>query len=276
MKIEIEQLWTPFFAHLLLSDITPVRSSATARYAGTSNICLLALAPSGLSGIHLNLFARVEAHDCGVYSNTRSIAGIRLDVKARLSSSLNCSAGGVLGLLSNMTPAPITDCPDVKDPLAGRAVPENRLLRSFRHRHSHRQRDAEPRRLLRRHRDRRGCESAFFPRAICREGRPPADSRRCRGRGPEYRLLSHRAQRDDRLPRPSACAVLGRGRGIMAGLLLFEDRAAPLGRVHIIRNTRAEELTGTIYLSRARCSSILTQRSPRNRPIRRLSQTASA
>ncbi len=121
VTVTLSQYWSPAFAHFVLPGITPVSVTSTARLIGTDNICILALAPNGLSGIHLNLLARVEAQDCGVYSNTRSVAGIRLDIQARLQSKLNCSAGGVLGLLSNMRPSPITDCPQMEDPLA--AVP---------------------------------------------------------------------------------------------------------------------------------------------------------
>lgn len=38
--------------------------------------------------------------------------------------------------------------------------------------------------------------------------------------------------------------------GLMAGILFFEDRNAPVGRTHMIRSNNAREMVGTVYLSR--------------------------
>ncbi len=48
----------------------------------------------------------------------------------------------------------------------------------------------------------------------------------------------------------SRVRLSGAEEGLLSGLLFFEDRSAPAGRLHLISNTRSEELTGTIYLPR--------------------------
>lgn len=74
-------------------------------------------------GVTLNENARLSGDSCAVYSNATRRDAIRSDSGALLEAGLICSSGGAMGGVDNFNPAPITDCPIFKDPLAGRPEP---------------------------------------------------------------------------------------------------------------------------------------------------------
>ncbi len=124
VKVDIARNWTPFFAHFIASGITPVKVSATAKFVGSSNICVLGLSPTTIAGVQLWNSAQLTANDCGVYSNTNSPAGFNVMDSGILKSSLNCVVGGYkTGGAKSVTPTPVTDCPVLEDPLKDRPPP---------------------------------------------------------------------------------------------------------------------------------------------------------
>ncbi len=123
VKVDIAEAWTPFFAHFVSKGITPVRVTATARFAGSHNLCVLGLETTGES-VFLNDKARLTGKKCGVFSNSTSSSGIRLDKGSSMTSSVACVAGGYsISGSSTATPVPVTDCPAILDPLANRLPP---------------------------------------------------------------------------------------------------------------------------------------------------------
>jgi Flp pilus assembly protein TadG len=102
----------------------PVQLSvlAVARSAGYP-ICALGLDSGGAGTIHLEANAQVTAKDCSVYSDSKSTQGLRSVQSAVLTAGMICSVGGKVGSNANFTPAPLTDCPSLADPLASRAPP---------------------------------------------------------------------------------------------------------------------------------------------------------
>jgi Flp pilus assembly protein TadG len=123
VKVDIEESWTPFFAHFVQSGITPVRVTATARFVGSNNLCVLGLAKTN-RGVYLDRDARLTGNSCGVFANSTDADGLRVDSGAKLKASVICSAGGsdVSGT-ATVDPRPITDCPAIADPLASRPAP---------------------------------------------------------------------------------------------------------------------------------------------------------
>ena len=123
VKVDITETWTPFFAHFISTGITPVTVSATARFVGSNNLCVLGLGDTG-SSVFLDKNARLTGKDCGVYSNSTSSAGFKMNTGAALSASLNCVAGGAdVSSSAKVAPGITTDCPAVSDPLIGRPAP---------------------------------------------------------------------------------------------------------------------------------------------------------
>jgi Flp pilus assembly protein TadG len=100
-----------------------VSVQSTAKLAGTTRLCMLALDSVSMGAFHLENSARLTAPDCSLYSNSMhpaSIQGENLSVARALAI---CSAGGYEGAGANFTPPPATGCPPLRDPLAGREKP---------------------------------------------------------------------------------------------------------------------------------------------------------
>lgn len=121
VTVEIREEWTPFFAHFLGADITPIITSATAQLVGEGKVCVLALGPFS-EALELDNKAQITANGCGVYANSVDPEAISLKNKSKIKAELTCSAGGVANK-GTITPAAMTDCPPLEDPLSGRATP---------------------------------------------------------------------------------------------------------------------------------------------------------
>ncbi|MCJ2035791.1 TadE/TadG family type IV pilus assembly protein [Methylobacterium sp. J-068] len=100
-----------------------VSVQSTAKLAGTTRLCLLALDALSIGAFHLESAARITASDCSLYSNSLHPAGIQGENAAVASALSICSAGGYAGSGANFTPPPATGCPPLRDPLADRQGP---------------------------------------------------------------------------------------------------------------------------------------------------------
>lgn len=130
VRVDLAFEWKPFLAHVFDYRVTPIKVTATAGLANSTLTCIVGLMqPQRLakSSIHLDDRSVVEADNCAVYSNSISKYGLRADSASSMTASSICSAGGVLqfgwGTSANFQPQPITDCPQVEDPLADRRAP---------------------------------------------------------------------------------------------------------------------------------------------------------
>lgn len=117
----VQEFPTPF--GVLRGSASRLTVRSVAQVIGRPNICVLGLEEVSDGTIELWTNARMTAQNCAVYSNSTSSAGIRSKNNARLSASLICSAGGADGGSSSFESQPMTDCPVLEDPLAGRALP---------------------------------------------------------------------------------------------------------------------------------------------------------
>lgn len=123
VKVDIAESWAPFFAHFIKESITPIRVSATARFVGSNNICVLGLAEKG-SAVFVDRYGRLTGNGCGVFSNSRDSAALKVDTGATLKTSITCSVGGnSVSASAVIDPSPLSDCPSVPDPLADRPAP---------------------------------------------------------------------------------------------------------------------------------------------------------
>ncbi len=111
-----------FGSHFGLGD-SQIAVRSVAVVVGKPNICLLALDPKAVGAIELEHKATVIGQNCAVYSNSINPKGIMSFNRSSLTASLICSAGGKAGNIGNFSPAPLTDCPQFQDPLAGRPEP---------------------------------------------------------------------------------------------------------------------------------------------------------
>ena len=97
------------------SQITVV---AAAQIMGQTKLCLLTLDPSKGKAMQLEDGSSITATGCGLFSNSTDKKGFSAGKSAQATASVICSAGGVENKGAYLTPTPTTDCPTVSDPLA--------------------------------------------------------------------------------------------------------------------------------------------------------------
>ena len=124
VTVALSESWTPFFAQFISSGITPVDVQATAKLAGSTNICVLALSPAGVGGIILTSNSTVTASSCGLYANSTDKQAIVVATSSKIFSPLICSGGGATNVGGTTSSPILTDCPKTPDPLAARSAPK--------------------------------------------------------------------------------------------------------------------------------------------------------
>lgn len=102
-----------------------VKAEAVAEVAGdNANVCVIALDVDSDRAISLEKNSKLDAPNCAIYSNSKRSKGLSSLENGKLIGNLICSAGGREGSTSNYSPQPVTDCPQIADPLAERARPQ--------------------------------------------------------------------------------------------------------------------------------------------------------
>jgi len=112
-----------FFPGFIGLNAQPVRAKAVATLSG-SPICMIGLDSKVKHTLNMRSKAAITAKACGIYSNSIAKDGIEIADSAKVNADLICSAGGVkMDKAYTVTPAPITDCPAMSDPLESRPAP---------------------------------------------------------------------------------------------------------------------------------------------------------
>ena len=249
VKVNVREDWQPYFAQVLSRGITPVIASATASLVGASSICVLALNPSSSKAFHMDKSSKLSASGCGVYSNSKHNIGLTVDQSAALKANLVCSAGGVK-LRGTISPAALTDCPPIEDPLANRIAPSVIGCDFTNTKISSGTRTLNPGHYC------GGLEvsgtaivSLNSGDFVIKDGPlKVAGNAKFSGQHVGFYLSGNAARID--FSGSSQIDLTGSKSAEMSGLLFFEDRAAPASRRHRISSTFVKNLTGTIYLSR--------------------------
>ncbi|MCP4933130.1 MAG: pilus assembly protein [bacterium] len=104
-------------------ELETVSVEAEAQIVGSLNLCVIALEEKKGKAIFLEGNAKLTARGCAVYSNSTKHDAIEAGDNANLKASLICSAGGKIGGKGNYQPIPMTDCPIFEDPLIDRPAP---------------------------------------------------------------------------------------------------------------------------------------------------------
>ncbi len=123
VDVTLSRVWAPFFAQLISDDVTPIVASSTATLIGSTKVCVVGLDETANDTVYLTDKAMMTANGCAVYVNSTSSQSLYAGSSATLNSLLTCTAGGYYGTTSAFSPAPLTDCPKISDPLADRAPP---------------------------------------------------------------------------------------------------------------------------------------------------------
>ncbi len=250
VTVAISESWTPFFMHFIASGVTPINVSATAKLAGSTNICALALNTSDNKAMHLDTSAKLTANGCGVYSNATHNHAIWVDNNASIKATLTCAVGGVkLKAGSSITPAAVTNCPPLTDPLASRAKPTIPVSCTY----SNLVITSGTAALTPGHYC-GGLKIAGTAQVTLAAGTYVISDADLEVSGNASFSGTHVGFYLDgpgarlNLKDTATISLTGATNPEMAGLLFFEDPAAPQGRQHHIASTNVQNLTGTIYL----------------------------
>lgn len=238
-----------YFMHFLTGRAnTRISARATARVIGNINVCVIALDTAAPETMELSQSGRMVARQCGVFANSASPSGISATGAVRLVSKLACSVGGFSGPTSNYRPAPLTDCPPIRDPLAARPAPSYGAC-------DHTDMEVET------------LAVTLYPGVYCGglELDESADvtlapgiyvikdgeffvHQSARVRGEHVALYFSGDEAVINIEEQSSVKLTAPKDGPMAGILFFEDRDALELREHVISSHDARVLLGTIYL----------------------------
>lgn len=228
--------------------------TATAKVVGGAPLCLIGLDRSAQSTLYAETKATIQARNCAVYSNSTHPSGLKAGGQSRIEAAFICSAGGKQGQDASYSPLPELDCPQLPDPLSERPAP---VVGS--------------------------CDPALTGLVISGETRTLLPGVYCGGltldAGSNVTLSPGvYVFKDGRLIVDGASTLAGSGVGMyftgdlsgldfmknsrislsapvdgaMAGMLIFQDRAAPTSQKFEISSDGADTLLGTIYIPRGR------------------------
>ncbi len=249
LTVNLEYHWQPFVLHHLGGNVLPLKVTATANLAGTKKICMIGLEEKNNRTIHLTKRASLEARDCGVYANSSDKQAIRVDDNARIVAGVTCSSGGVKGAKhASFTPQPITDCPPISDPLLNRVQPSVGLCDFNNYEIKKGMHVLYPGTYCGGLKVRGTAEAKLQPGIYIINGGKleVTDKARFEGENVGFFLAGDKAKL--LFKKETTINLTAPKTGPMAGLLIFEDRAASKIEKHQITSDNARLLLGTIYL----------------------------
>jgi Flp pilus assembly protein TadG len=248
VKVQVSEDWTPFFAHFLSANVTPIVTNATAMLQGESRLCILGLNPTETQAFRMMNSAHVQASGCGIFSNSTDARGMVLQNSSSITAAVICSAGGIGGNRSQTNVTPQTDCNPLADPLAARAAPSfagctqtNLVINAG-------TTSLTPGVYCGGLKISGSATVTFNPGTyVIKDGQFTITSNAiATGTNVGFYLTGAAAQIN--FVGNATVNFSGAEAGAMAGLLFFADRTQPDGSSHVINATNVQNLTGTIYL----------------------------
>jgi Flp pilus assembly protein TadG len=249
VTVDLKEVWSPFFAHFVGAQVTPVVAHATASAAGRGNICILLLDPGASKTGLIDTGSAITANGCDIYSNSAAADGIMVNSSAAITAEVTCSAGGVVNG-GSITPTAVTDCPVVEDPLAARPAPLFGGCDFNNYKLTNGKATLNPGTYCGGISATANGNLTFTPGTyVIKDGEfKLAGNSSIQGTHVGFYLSG--AKTLINFTGNSTVNMTGADTGEMSGLLFFEDRSAPMGREHRINSNNAANLTGTIYLPR--------------------------
>lgn len=255
VSVTIDETVANIFGKVLSLPTSQLHVKAVAKVSGKMRLCVLATDPKTTQALRLDQNAKMTAKGCSVYSDSSDKKGLVAYQAAYLQAENICTAGGYDGKAGvNISPAPITDCPQIPDPLTDR-MPPSAIGCDF------------------------GSLAPLTPYVVNGGVKALVPGVYCGGlkvtngavatleqgtyifnQGPltvdkksslsgDYVGLYFKGDKAmfDFSP-DSGISLSAPKTGDMAGILVFEDRTAPVGRHFKISSNNARKLLGTIYL----------------------------
>lgn len=234
--------------HMFGQDMVTVAASATARVLGTASICVVGLETSKNETIYLEKDAKLEAPECAVYSNSTKKDGLKAKENSQLRARFICSAGGSYkDKYDSFMPSPTLDCPVLKDPLASRPPPSTgacaatdlKITAST---------TLSPGTYCGGIRISKGATVTLSPGIYAFKDGKLDVSGGATLKGANVGLYFTGKGAVLRFDADTKIDLTAPKDGVMAGMLVFEDRSSPLNQKHEILSNDAKVLLGTLYL----------------------------
>lgn len=228
-----------------------VSAKATARVTSGAPICVIGLDPQVAFTVGLEKNARLEAPGCAVYSNSTTPAGLMAMNNATVKAAFICSAGGKSSPgPGSFLPTPQTDCPVLPDPLQSRPQPTVGAC-TFSNTFISTNATLTPGVYCGGIRIAGGTVSMQPGVYILKNG-PLAVGGGGSLSGVNVGIFLTGTNARLQFDVDSTISLTAPKQDEMAGMLVFEDRAATPGQIHEIKSDNARQLLGTIYLPRGR------------------------
>lgn len=125
VTVKIENDYFPYFYIGYFRPSPQIAVESQASVSGEMNICVIGLDKVASGTLQLTNSAKLTAPACAVFSNSSATDGLAAKDTSLLTADYSCSAGGAAGGAGNYSTAPVTDCRPADDPLAARGVPAN-------------------------------------------------------------------------------------------------------------------------------------------------------
>ena len=123
VRVDATAQVSPILSRIISDRVQFVSATATAKLSAGAPVCMIGLDPSVPGTLTFDSKSQLSAPRCGVFSNSSDPRGLVGGKGAVGSAALFCSHGGYQNGQATFLPAPVTDCPVIRDPLASRAKP---------------------------------------------------------------------------------------------------------------------------------------------------------
>ena len=250
VKVSLSLKWQPLMLHYLNSAVLPLIVDASARLHGGAPICMLGLDEKKSNTIHLVKRASIRAQGCGIYSNSDHKHSIKIEQQAKLDATVTCSAGGYnLFKKASFNPDPITDCPRVPDPLSGRQVPTVGNCDYTKIKLDSGVHTLYPGTYCEGLKIKGTAKVTLNPGIYILKGDKleVTDNASLSGKNVGFYLHGNNAKIE--FKKQTTIDLTAPKNGLLAGLLIFEDRTSTSFEKHEITSDNARNLLGTIYLA---------------------------
>jgi len=253
VTVELEYYWKPFLTQYISSEVLPLKVAATATLAGEQSICVIALDGTSTEALSMAGESSIKANNCSIYSNSSSTTGISTVTGSLLNAANTYTVGGYIGPKSTFKPAPITDSPVIDDPLKGRIRPLADKICDYT--------DLEINNGMHTLNPGTYCGGLTIRgksdvklktgEYIMKDG-PLIINGNATVKGDNVGFVFEGDASVFNFGVSTQINISAPNTGSMAGILFFEDRAAPAGRDFVIRSKDAERFEGTVYLPKGR------------------------
>ena len=227
-----------------------VHSQAT--LVGKTRLCVLALDPSSAGTLTVHNNASLAAAQCSVYSDSSAANGFQLQDQASVTATSVCSAGGSqINTKASGWSTPKANCPVLPDPLASNPPPISTGC-TYTNVNVTVAKTLSPGTYCNGLHIASGAVATMSPGVYIIDSGPLNVDDNATLTGSYVGIFLKNQQATLNFAPHSVINLSAPKSGSMAGLLIYEDPTAPIGREHKISSANARQLLGTIYIPKGK------------------------